>query len=112
MVFVGRSQTLNFEVRALQNLYISFKTLYFQNSLIIILHNGGFGLFTEYFQILRRAGLTPGDARSPPTAPKTIAVYISEDYSCLYFAIRKNNENDKTEKKKSKIVLVTNFEDD
>ena len=43
---------------------------------MIILHNGGFGLFTEYFQILRRACLTPGDARSPPTAPKTIAVYI------------------------------------
>ena len=76
MVFVGRSQTLNFEVRALQNLYISFKTLYFHNSLIMILHNGGFRLFTEYFQILRRACLTPGDARSPPMAPKTIAVYI------------------------------------
>ena len=43
---------------------------------MIILHNGGFGLFTEYFHILRRVCLTPGDARPPPTAPKTIAVYI------------------------------------
>ena len=42
----------------------------------MILHTGGFGPFTEYFQILRRACLTPGDARSPPTAPKAIAVYI------------------------------------
>ena len=42
----------------------------------MILSNGGFGPF----QILRRACLTPGDARSPPTAPKTapktIAVHI------------------------------------